>query len=571
MLSFINWLDLKTVFLLSYYSQSMTTRAELADILFPDTTETVESLLQKYPERAGNPTVTRFAPSPTGFLHLWGLFSAFISRKYANQKSGLTFLRIEDTDQKREVQGATELLILALKKFGITFAEGPIGENGQEIWNYWPYTQSHRADIYRVFAKKLVAEGLAYPCRMTEEELNATREMQMAAKIIPGIYWKYSQRRDKTPDQLLEKFNQENHAFPVLRFRSPGDTSKKIVFEDLIRGKIAMIDNYNDIVIIKGDGLPTYHFAHLVDDTLMRTTTVSRGEEWLTSVPLHLQLFAAFGFKAPEYAHFSAICKLEDWKKRKLSKRKDPEANVEYFFQEGYAPEAVLQYLLTLADSSYEDWQKENPDSSFLDFQFSLEKMNVAGPLFDFVKIQNINNNYLSLLSTAELYAQGLGRAEKYSPALAELMKKYPDYTQQALNIERHTEKDPKRFTLYTDISKNILFFYDEERENLKMQKPEFPENIPLETRKAFAQEYAENFDLSWDVLTWFDQLKEIWKKYGFAANNAEFKQWEFIWKVWDLAMFLRIQLCWAKQTPDLFSVMKVMGRERVVSRLTDI
>ena len=549
----------------------MTTRAELADILFPDITETVESLLQKYPERAGNPTVTRFAPSPTGFLHLWGLFSAFISRKYANQKSGLTFLRIEDTDQKREVEGATELLILALKKFGITFAEWPIGENGQEIWNYWPYTQSHRADIYRVFAKKLVAEGLAYPCRMTEEELNATREMQMAAKIIPGIYWKYSQRRDKTPDQLLEKFNQENQTFPVLRFRSPGDTSKKIVFEDLIRGKIAMIDNYNDIVIIKGDGLPTYHFAHLVDDTLMRTTTVSRGEEWLTSVPLHLQLFAAFGFKAPEYAHFSAICKLEDWKKRKLSKRKDPEANVEYFFQEGYAPEAVLQYLLTLADSSYEDWQKENPDSSFLDFQFSLEKMNVAGPLFDFVKIQNINNNYLSLLSTAELYAQGLGRAEKYSPALADLMKKYPDYTQQALNIERHTEKDPKRFTLYTDISKNILFFYDEERENLKTQKPDFPENILHETRKAFAQEYAENFDLSWDVLTWFDQLKEIWKKYGFAANNAEFKQWGFIWKVWDLAMFLRIQLCWAKQTPDLFSVMKVMGRERVVLRLTDI
>ena len=547
----------------------MTTRAELADILFPDVHETIEDVIKKYPKRTSD-KVLRFAPSPTGYLHFWGLYTSFVGWKYAKQNNWIMLLRIEDTDQKREIEWAAELLISALQKFWIEFDEGPINTN-EEKWAYGPYTQSKRWALYKVFAKHLLAQGMAYPCWMSEEKLNEIREMQMVSKIIPGIYWNYSEWRNKTPDELLEKFHEEWDQFPVLRFRSHGDTSRKIVFKDMIRGDISMIDNYNDIVLIKWDWLPTYHLAHIVDDTLMGVTIITRSEEWLTSVPLHLQLFNAFNLPAPQYCHLAPICKLDEGKKRKLSKRKDPEANVEFFFEWGYPAQALLEYIMTLADSSYEDWQRENEDKSFMDFQFSIEKMNVAGPLFDFVKLQNISNNYLSKISTEELYNQGLEWAEKYHQELANLMKKDPEYTKAALNIERHTEKDPKRFTLYADIEKNILFFFDEKWSEIKANKPEFPENIPAETWKAFAEDYAQNYDLSGDVLTWFEQLKEIGKKYGFAANNAEFKQWGFIWKVGDLAMFLRIQLCWAKQTPDLFSVMKVLGDKRIKERLLDL
>jgi len=547
----------------------MTTRWELANILFPDVNESIEDLLKKYPEREEK-KVLRFAPSPTWYLHFWGLYTSFIGWKYAKQNNGKMLLRIEDTDQKREIEWAAELLIQALKNFWIQFDEGPLNIN-EEFWAYGPYTQSKRANLYRVFAKYLVAQWLAYPCWMSEERLNEIREMQTVSRIIPWIYGNYSEWRNKNPDELLAKYHEEGNKFPVLRFRSHWDTSKKIVFKDMIRWEISMADNYNDIVLIKADGLPTYHLAHIVDDTLMRVTTITRGEEWLTSVPLHLQLFQAFNLPAPEYCHLAPICKLEDGKKRKLSKRKDPEANVEYFFENWYPPKALLEYIMTLADSSYEDWQRENEDKNYLDFNFSLEKMNVAWPLFDFVKLQNISNGYLSKLSTEDLYNQGLAWAEKYHNELATLMKKDPEYTISALNIERHTEKDPKRFTLYTDIEKNILFFFDEKWDTIKQNKPEFPESIPMETWKAFAADYAQNYDISWDVLSWFDQLKTIWNKYWFAANNAEFKQWGFIGKVWDLAMFLRIQLCWAKQTPDLFSVMKVLWDKRIKERLLDL
>ena len=547
----------------------MTTRAELADLLFPQVKESIDDLLAKYPPRPEG-KVLRFAPSPTWYLHFGHLYTSFIGRKHARQNNGVFFLRIEDTDQKREVAGATQVLLKILKKFWIQFDEGLLTLT-EEFGNYGPYVQSQRRSIYEVFAKHLVAQGLAYPCRMSEERLNEIREMQTASKQIPGIYGNYSEWRNKTPDELLEKFNAEGQTFPVLRFRSHGDTTKKIVFQDLIRGEISMIDNYNDIVLIKGDGLPTYHLAHIVDDTLMRVTTITRGEEWLTSVPLHLQLFGAFNLPAPEYCHLAPICKLDEGKKRKLSKRKDPEANVEFFFEAGYAPQALLEYIMTLADSSYEDWQRAHEDQTFLDFQFSLEKMNVSGALFDFVKLQNINNGYLSKLNTAELYEQGLAWAKDYHKELAELMEKHAEYTKAALNIERHTEKDPKRFTLYSDIEKNILFFYDEKRAEIKKSNPDFPEQIPLETWKAFAADYAENFSLDGEVTERFDQLKLIGRKYGFAGNNAEFKEWGFVGKVGDLAMFLRIQLCWAKQTPDLFSVMKVMGKERVKERILDV
>ena len=546
----------------------MTTRKEIADLIFPDVTETIQDLDTKYPPRT-NHICSRFAPSPTGFLHIGGIYASFVERKFAKQNNGTFILRIEDTDQKREVEGVVDLIVNYIKMFGIQIDEWPIGENNSDIGSYGPYIQSQRKDIYNIFAKYLLANWLAYPCWMTPEELESIRDQQTKTKVTPGIYGNYSLRRNKSPEEILEKINTDKNF--VLRFRSPGDMTKRVVFEDAIKGRIEMIDNYNDIVLIKGDELPTYHLAHIADDYLMRTSHVIRGEEWLTSVPLHIQLFSAFGLKHPQYCHVAPLLKLDNGNKRKLSKRHDPEADIWFFFENGYATQGIIEYLLTIIDPSFEEWQKKNPDKNYLDFEIRLEKMPKSGALFDLVKLQSVNNNYLSRISTDQLYDQSLTRALKYKPELAKLMQSDSIYTKAAINIERHTAKDPKRFTTYADIEKQLLFFFDEERRRLRTN---------IDTLKAwsviadkvlmqkFVEEYIAVVDLTMSVEEWFAQLKEIWKKYGFAGNNAEFKEWGYIGKIWDLAMFLRIQLCGATQTPDLYSVMQVMGKERVIKRL---
>jgi glutamyl-tRNA synthetase len=341
-----------------------------------------------------------------------------------------------------------------------------------------------------------------------------------------------------------------------------------VIFEDLLRGRIDMMDNYNDIVLIKKDGLPTYHLAHIVDDHLMRMSHIIRAEEWMPSVPLHLQLFAACGLQAPIYCHLAQILKLDEGKKRKLSKRKDPEANVAYFFENGYAVQGILEYLINLIDSKFEDWQKENLDKTYVDFEIKLEDMNKAGALFDLVKLQSVNNGYLSRIPTQRLYEESLARAQTYRPELAQIMLSDPAYTQAALNIERHTPKDPKRFSTYADIESQLRFFFDTEREKLQATKPALPEIITHESMQKFIPEYMEKLDLTMSVEDRFAQLKEIGKTYGFASSNAEFKEGGYIGKTGDLAMFLRIQLCCATQTPDLYSVMQVMGKERMTHRL---
>ncbi len=552
----------------------MTTRKDIADIIFPEVTETIQDLEKKYPPRP-NPTrlpdgqvCSRFAPSPTGFLHIGGVSAFFIERKFAKQQGGTFFLRIEDTDQKREVEGVVNLIIDYMKKFGIQIDEGPIGENNSDVGKYGPYTQSQRKDIYKVFAKYLLENGLAYPCWMTTEELEAIRTQQTKNKVTPGIYGNYSVRRNKTPEEVLEKLQADKNC--VIRFRSPSEMGKRIVFEDVIKGKIETIDNCNDIVLIKSDELPTYHLAHVVDDHLMRVSHVIRGEEWLASVPLHIQLFTAFNLPHPKYCHPASLLKLDNGNKRKLSKRHDPEADIWFFFENGYATQWIIEYLLTIIDPNFEERQKANPDKSYLDFDIVLEKMGKSGALFDFVKLQSVNNNYLSRISTDELYDQSFVRAKKYKPELAALMESDTEYTKAAMNIERHTEKDPKRFTTYADIEHQLRFFFDSEREKLIVDHNLSTLNFPLSTDvlKKFVEEYVAVVDLSMSVETWFAQLKEVWKKYGFASNNGEFKEWWYIGKVGDLAMFLRIQLCCATQTPDLYSVMQVMGKERVMKRL---
>lgn len=559
----------------------MATRVDIANRLFPEVKESISDIQSKFPARE-NPICSRFAPSPTGFLHIWWVFASLVEWKYAKQNWGKFLLRIEDTDQKRLIEWWIQTIIDGMKKFGISIDEWPLGENNADVWNYGPYIQSQRKNFYEIFVKQLISEGKAYPCRMSEEEINTIRENQTKSKSVPGIYGSYSFWREKTPDEIMSKLDETDWTFEVIRFRSPWVMDAKISFDDEIKGKINMIDNYNDIVIIKKDGLPTYHMAHIVDDTLMRVSHVIRGEEWLTSVPLHIQLFNACGLTYPKYCHTAQILKLDDGKKRKLSKRHDPEADVNFFFENAYPIQWIIEYIFGVISSEFENWQVNNPDKDYRDFEIKLDKMNTSGALFDLVKLQSVCNNYLSRISTDELYEQWLDWAKKYKPELAELMLSDADYTKLALNIERHTAKDPKRFTLYSDMDHQIRFFYDKEREknisNIvkiweKSEDKEYlrPENITVESIRSFISEYLNILNLNWSVEEWFEQLKQTWKKYGFAWNNAEFKEWWYVGKIWDLAMIIRLQLCASKQTPDLFSVMKVMGMDRIKNRLSKI
>lgn len=539
---------------------------EVADLLFPDIDKNIADYRQEYPARPLGLVVSRFAPSPTGFLHLGGIFSAFVSWKFTQQEAWVFFLRIEDTDQKREVEGGIDLIIKWLTTFGMPITEWPIGPHHADVGDYGPYIQSQRKNIYQAFVKALVAEWKAYPCWMTSEELEGIREQQMKTKVAPGIYGNYSIWRNKDVADVFAKI-QESHP-PVIRLRAHGNTQAKIVFDDMLREKINMTDNYNDTVLLKSDGLPTYHMAHLVDDYLMGTTHVIRAEEWLTSVPLHLQLFGIFWFQAPTYCHLAPILKLDEGKKRKLSKRKDPEADIAYLWQEWFAPEGILSYLMTIIDFSYEEWQKNNQDKTYVDFSITLEKMSKAGALFDMEKLKFMNNLYLSKLSNEHLFMQGKSRAEQYHPILYRHMHAQPEYALAALSIERFSDKDPKRYNSYKDIAENILCFFDEEWEILQTTKPMLSEVLTPAIVRSFVARYCEVLDLSVDVQSWFEQLKTVWKEFWFASSNQEFKEGGYIGKVGDLAMFLRIQLCCATRTPDLYAVMQVMGKERVVKRL---
>lgn len=542
---------------------------DLANLMFSDIDQTIADLEQKYPARE-NSICSRFAPSPTGFLHIGWIFASFAAWRFVKQNNWIFLLRIEDTDQKRQVEWAVESLLDSMKTFWITIDEWNLWQNWADIWQYWPYTQSERKNLYHTFVKELIAKWLAYPCWMTNEEIDSIREQQQKSKIMPWIYGNYSIYRNKSVDELIQKVKEDPNY--IIRFRSHGNTQKKIVFEDVLRWKVNMWDNYNDIVLIKSDGLPTYHLAHIVDDYLMRVSHIIRAEERLTSVPLHLQLFEAFELPAPKYCHLAQLLKVDEetGKKRKLSKRKDPEADVKYFFENGYAVQWILDYLYTIMDSSFEEWQKANPNKSFLDREFVLENMNKSWALFDLVKMESINNEYLSRISTEQLFQESLAWAEKYNIELANLMKEDTDYTKAALNIERHTEKDPKRFSTFKDVDRQLRFFFDTEYEKLIEKSEVRTENLEfdVDNLSKFLDEYLSVLDLNLTVEEWFAQLKEIGKKYSFASNNAEFKEWWYVWKIWDLAMIIRVGLCASTKTPDLFSVMKVMGEGRIEKRL---
>lgn len=542
---------------------------ELAEYIFPDIKDTIEDLEKRYPERnlPEVAMVTRFAPSPTGFLHTGSLFAAMISRKFGLQNGGVFYTRLEDTDQKREIAGSGSSLIEQLSKFGVTPIEGYMGDN-EEIGIYGPYVQSQRASIYNTVIKYMVASNLAYPCFCSPEELNEMREMQKENKENFGYYGKYAKCSTLSPEVALERI--KNGEPYVIRFRSKGDYHNKVVVNDAIRGRIEMAENDQHIVILKSDGLPTYHFAHLVDDHFMHTTHVTRGEEWMPSLPIHIELFNTMGWTAPTYAHLPVIMKLDDGNRRKLSKRKDPEAAVSYFLEQGYPVEGFMEYLYTIANSNYEEWRKENPTLDKDEFKFTFEKMSLDGALFDLDKVKFLCKEYLGNMSTKDFTTKSYAWAKEYDQLLSGLIERDPSLYEKIVSIEREKVNPRKDYEKYSDVAKLILFYYPDHYEELSKDGYSFPENLSKENIEKLLRSYLENFNLDLTEEDWFANMKEIAVSCGFAASPKEWKKNKdlFPGHVGDLAAILRVVMTLRLQSPNLYYIMQILGKDVVVERI---
>ena len=540
---------------------------ELADLIFPNVKE-IEYYEEKYPERnlPEGAMVTRFAPSPTGFVHIGGLFGAIIDRKLAQQSKGVFILRIEDTDQKREIENGTAQIVNSLKDFGINPDEGMIGEN-EEKGDYGPYKQSQRKDIYQAYAKALIKRGLAYPCFCTPEELNQIREKQETAKIRPGYYSVWAKCRTFSTDEAIEKIkNGENY---IIRFKSQGREDRKIKHKDIIKGNIEFPENDQDIVIIKADGLPTYHFAHAVDDHLMRITHVIRGDEWVSSIPLHLELFKALGFKPPKYAHTATIMKDEDGNKRKISKRKDPEAAVSYYHKEGIPEEAVVEYLLNIANSNFEPWRRANKEADISEFVLELNKMSVSGAVFDMVKLLDVSKNVISKFTAEKIYNEALRWAQRYDKELEKMFTENKEYAIRILNIERGGNKPRKDISKWSEIKHSIEYMYDDIFE--KNTKYEFQKITNKEEIKSILKRYIKNhFNINDDKQTWFNKMKDLAEEEGYAREVKEYKAEPEKYKghVGDISTVIRVALTGRCNTPDLYEIMQILGKNSILKRI---
>lgn len=544
---------------------------ELADLVFPNIDKTPEYYEELYPKRnlPEGAMVTRFAPSPTGFIHVGSLFGANLDRRLATQTNGVCYLRIEDTDGKREVDDGINLVINGLKVFEIEFDEGPKGTEGSN-GNYGPYIQSQRKDIYQCYAKSLIEKGLAYPCFCTAEELDVIRERQEKLKIVPGYYGEFATCRKMSESQMIERIKKGDPF--IIRLKSQGSMSRKIRFKDMIRGIIEFPENVQDIVIIKSDGLPTYHFAHAVDDHLMRTTHVIRGEEWISSVPLHVELFKALGFDMPEYIHTPTIMKEEDGSKRKISKRKDPEASASYYKDNGIPKEAVIDYLMNILNSNFEMWRKQNPHADLAEFKVDPHKISSSGALFDLVKLNDVAKNTISFFTADKVYSEGLEWAEEYDKDLAELMKTHAEFTKNILNIERTGTKVRKDIAKWSELRDNLEYLYDEvffEKEH----EDEWQSVTDKAEIKAIIEEYMKVYDVDDDKDTWFGKMKDVAEKLGYAREVKEYKQNPENYKghVGDISTVIRVALTGRKNTPDLYEILKNLGTERIQKRFARI
>lgn len=537
----------------------------LAALLFPDVTETPESLEEKYPPRQlpEGAVVTRMAPSPTGFVHLGNLVQGLTAERMAHQSGGVLFLRVEDTDAKREVPGAVEVLINTLKHYGIHFDEGATmdGDNGV----YGPYRQRQRADIYHVYAKKLVAQGMAYPCFCTEEELAAMREQQEANKETTGYYGKYAMWRDRPMEDIQTQLDAGNPW--VLRFRSTGSIENQFKFDDLVKGKLTITENDIDHVLLKSDGIPTYHFAHAVDDHLMRTTHVVRGDEWLPTLPFHIQLFKALGFKLPKYVHIGPLMKMDGTSKRKLSKRKDPELALTYYKAEGFPVEAVYEYIMTLLNSNFEDWRRANPDAPADTFKFSPKKLNPAGSLFDYAKLTDVSKNVISRMDAEKVYTLLTEWAKEFDPDFGAKLAADPEYAKKILAIGRGGKKPRKDLAVWKDAKPYMGFFYDE-----YLQKPEFDAKFDKAVIVDVLNRFLNGYDPADDSGTWFDKVKGITTDIGFTTDMKAYKAdpSAFPGTVTDVSTMIRLAVTGQANSPDLYTVMQILGQERTTQRIRD-
>ena len=538
----------------------------LAQLLFPQVTETPDDIEAKFPQRVlpEGAVVTRMAPSPTGFVHLGNLVQGMISERMAHQSGGVLFLRVEDTDAKREVPGAVEILIDTLKHYGIQFDEGAThsGDNGL----YGPYRQRQRAAIYHVFAKKLVSEGKAYPCFCTEEELSAIRQQQEANKETTGYYGKYAIWRDRSIEEIQAQLDAGNPW--VLRFRSEGSIENQFKFDDLVKGKLTITENDVDHVLLKSDGIPTYHFAHAVDDQLMRTTHVVRGDEWLPSLPFHIQLFKALGFKLPKYVHIGPLMKMDGNSKRKLSKRKDPELALTYYKAEGFSVQAMREYLMTVLNSNFEDWRRANADADINSFKFSPKKLNPAGSLFDYAKLVDVSKNVISKMTAEEVFKLLVEWAEEFDQDFAEKLNADPAFATAILAIGRGGKKPRKDLATWKEAKPYMGFFYDE-----YLEAPEFASSFAPSVIRSVLEKFLETYDPNDDSSAWFEKVKIITEEIGFTSDMKAYKADPSAYpgNVADVSTFIRQAVTGKTNSPDLYTVMQILGKERTEQRIRKV
>lgn len=540
---------------------------KLAAALIPDgdllPTEEYEKI---YPERERSPKaeVTRLAPSPTGFIHLGNLYSALADERSAHTTGGIFYLRIEDTDEKRKVEGAVESVIRSLKYFGIDFDEG--AEINSPLNKYGPYYQRQRAKIYRAFVKKLIGEGLAYPCFCTEDELNAVREKQTAEKKTTGYYGEYARCRNLSEEQIYANLK-AGKPF-VIRLKSQGSIENKITFRDAIKGDITVTENDQDVVILKSDGIPTYHFAHAIDDHFMRTTLVIRGEEWLSSLPVHLELHKVLGFKPPKYAHTSSLMKMDGDTKRKLSKRKDPELSLDYYRKAGYFPKAVVKYLMTILNSDFEEWSLKNPDADYRDFKFRIEKMSRSGALFDLDKLNDVSKTEISKLSAKQCYDFLNEWVNEFGTQADKAHFKDGEYIIKVLELimgvgGKKRRKDIERAEQGVRL---IDYFFDD------TFAPEYSYRFDKNTVNTVLDGFSAVYDENDDNSAWFAKVKALAPAVGFASEMSEYKAHpeNYRGSVSDIAEILRIAVTGMPNSPDLCTIMKILGKTRSLKRLTE-